>query len=74
MGQILLQINRWSQYIHVYKAPTIIMLMIKVTRTIYTQAYKISYTYQIHSTLATVDFPRISVTAIMNSSCWNYHY
>lgn len=38
MGQIMLQINRWSQYIHVYKAPTIIMLMIKVTRTIYTQA------------------------------------
>lgn len=66
MGQIMLQINRWSQYIHAYKAPTIIMLMIKVTRTIYTQAYKISYTYHIHSTLATVDFPRISVTTIMN--------
>lgn len=68
MGQIMLQINRWSQYIHVYKAPTIIMimLMIKVTRTIYTQAYKISYTYHIHSTLATVDFPRISVTTFMN--------
>lgn len=43
MGQIMLQINRWSQYIHAYKAPTIIMLMIKVTRTIYTQAYKKSF-------------------------------
>lgn len=45
------------------------------TNNLYTSIQNIfTCRYHIHSTLATVDSPRISVTAIMNSSCQNYRY